>query len=81
MEERYIKINKCSDCPFCGCISDARQNKRTHLCSYPLNGEIEQLPAERVGNNYHPITSVGKDISIPWWCRLPKDVMARWICD
>lgn len=73
-EERYLRINSCTLCPYTGHSGSAHNRTVTFFCCNPIHSELDK-PREKMGDNYYPITHITedyKDNPIPEWCELPS---------
>ncbi len=76
IEERYLKIESCKNCPNFG-HTGTKNKLTTFICGYSENMNIEQLPADKIGDKIYPITHIGGwsgTVPIPFWCKLPSKV-------
>lgn len=86
MEERYLRINSCTLCPYTGHASNRHTNTITFICCNPIHYGMDKPKGEwhpcvplleRIGDKFYPITHITKDIHdnpIPDWCKLPSKV-------
>jgi hypothetical protein len=78
-ERRYVEIEKCVDCRYCGYSTSV--NGVIPFCINPDNQEDDSRPRHMVKMEtdrlYFPIIDIGDEISIksvkiPVWCNLPN---------
>jgi hypothetical protein len=75
MEQRFLEIKSCKECPFKGVSITGNGKAISIFCTSPDNMDIEKLQKIEIHGKLYPIVELhswSMDCEIPYWCKLPK---------